>query len=49
MSFNVLQDKIDTSTCRRVETNEDLNKELNIVEIYYIGDENCYLKFIEGK
>jgi len=49
VSFNVLQDKIDTSTCRRIETNEDLNKELNIVEIYYIGDENCYLKFIEGK
>ena len=38
LEIKILQDNLDYSTCRREITELDINKELNIIYIYYIGD-----------
>jgi hypothetical protein len=38
LEIKILQDEIDYSTCRRTITETCINKELNIIDIYYIGD-----------
>jgi hypothetical protein len=39
LELNVLQEAIDYSTCRRNIIEKDMIKELNIISIYYIGNE----------
>jgi len=38
LEIKILQDDVDYSTCRRNISETQINKELNIVDIYYIGD-----------